>query len=276
MKFTILGMGIWGRGLQGAGALGEVVRGASAIVPETEFVAPRPAAIPAREQRRAGLLVNLAVMVAHEACENAGVDKTLVPSVFASALGDTDVTDYMCRKLTQTEKLLSPTRFHNSVHNAAAGYWSISAANHAPSTFVGGFVNSVGAGLLEAVTQARAFGQPTLLVCYDIANRQPFADLLPVGESLACALVIGGEAGEQAASQAGIDCELAYVDGQTSPTPPSTPALAQLASANPVGQALSLCEAVVRVCGPGFAGERTLWISATPSASLRIVLRKPS
>ena len=126
---------------------------------EADFEQPRPAAIPARERRRAGLFINIAVEVAHQACERAGVAKDAVHSVFTSAMGDTSITDYMCRKLATPEQLLSPARFTNSVHNAASGYWSISAGNREPSTFVGGFAACTGAGLLEAASQAWASGK---------------------------------------------------------------------------------------------------------------------
>ena len=117
----------------------------SLSIVDHEFSSPKPQAVPPKERRRAGLMINLAVEVAHQACENAGVDKTVIPSVFVSALGDTAITDYMCRKLSQPEKMLSPTKFHNSVHNAPSGYWTISSENRMPqAVLLAGFGRVLG------------------------------------------------------------------------------------------------------------------------------------
>jgi 3-oxoacyl-(acyl-carrier-protein) synthase len=190
MNIRISGVGLWARGLTSFDEFLTAYEDGFAGITDAEFVAPKPATIPARERRRAGLLINLAVEVAHQACEHAGVDKHLVPSVFTSAMGDTMITDYMCRKLCSAEKLLSPTKFHNSVHNAPSGYWTISAGNRAPSTFVGGAGQSFGAGLFEAASLAQAHSGPVLLVGYDIANEPPFRDITPIAETLGVALIL--------------------------------------------------------------------------------------
>ena len=48
---------------------------------------------------------------------------------------------------------ISPTRFHNSVHNAAAGYWGIATGATAAANALCAYDASFGAGLLEALTQ---------------------------------------------------------------------------------------------------------------------------
>jgi len=52
----------------------------------------------------------------------AGVEPATLPSVFASSGGDGHNCHEICQALSLEERLISPTRFHNSVHNAAAGY----------------------------------------------------------------------------------------------------------------------------------------------------------
>ncbi len=47
-----------------------------------------------------------------------------------------------------------PTKFHNSVHNAAAGYWTIATGCLKPYTSVSGYYFTYGEGLLEAASQA--------------------------------------------------------------------------------------------------------------------------
>ena len=69
-QFAVWGAGVWGVGLQGISELKATLDGADR---DTEtFAAPKPEAIPARERRRAGLLINLAVQVA-EALEADGI-----------------------------------------------------------------------------------------------------------------------------------------------------------------------------------------------------------
>ena len=140
----IAGFGVWARGLEGTEEFLAAYKTGFSALTKSDFVNPKPSSIPPKERRRAGLMINLAVEVAHQACDYAGVDKALVPSVFASAMGDTAITDYMCRKLVQPEKLLSPTKFHNSVHNAPSGYWTISAEIMPPAVLSAAFARALG------------------------------------------------------------------------------------------------------------------------------------
>ena len=275
MKVKLLGAGIWARGLCSFADLQQAVADGQ-LSAQSDFVTPKPEAIPPRERRRAGLMINLAVTVAHQACEHAGVDKSLVPSVFVSSMGDTDITDYMCRKLAQPEKLLSPTKFHNSVHNAPSGYWTISAENRAPSTFVGGYDHSFGAGLLEAASQVAAGGVPVLLVACDIANQQPFLDVSPVTETLGMALVIGPDQQEDDSSGLGLTLELALgphpADGiMPADTGIETPDLAALAQANDCGAGLGLLEQAARICG-GERHEASVVLPASTGSALHMAL----
>lgn len=247
MKLGIAGFGVWGRGLEGVAAFEEARANQFSALGDASFNNPKPQAVPPKERRRAGLMINLAVEVAHQACEHAGVDKTQIPSVFVSALGDTAITDYMCRKLSQPEKLLSPTKFHNSVHNAPSGYWTISAENRAPSSFVGGFQESFGAGLLEAASQAHAFSTPVLLVAYDIANTAPFEDIEPVSETLGVALVVTNgslaDNREAGVTKSTLACELEFeAESRATHSHPIATGLKKIAGANPIGSSLALLE----------------------------------
>ena len=74
--------------------------------------------------------------VAAQACAMAARDAAALPCVFASTHGDLAITDYMCATLAGAPRELSPTKFHNSVHNAPAGYWTIATHCHAASNAV--------------------------------------------------------------------------------------------------------------------------------------------
>lgn len=264
----IAGFGVWARGLHNTEDFIAAYKREFVGIADSDFVNPKPAAIPPKERRRAGLMINLAVEVAHQACEHAGVDKSLVPSVFASAMGDTAITDYMCRKLAKPEKLLSPTKFHNSVHNAPSGYWTISAENRAPSSFVGGFRESFGAGLLEAASQAQVSDAPVLLVAYDIENAAPFHDIEPISETLGVALVITNA--RSTAIENLVECSLGYGLSAGAASVPASMALTPLASANPMGSALTLLEMLASLTSPSDAQGRALRFAASPEAHVEL------
>src|SRR3546814_2131149 len=84
-------------------------------------------------------------------------------------------SDLLCTTLASDARALSPTRFHNSVHNAAAGYWTIGTGCHAPSTAISSFDASFAQGLLEALVQLRTGAQAVLLVAYDAPSAGPLA-----------------------------------------------------------------------------------------------------
>lgn len=258
MRFGIAGVGVWARGLPGYDAFSDALSDSVFDPLAGEYSTPKPDAVPAKERRRAGGLINLAVQVAHEACDVAGVDKTTIPSVFTSVMSDTALTDYMCRKLTAAEKLLSPTKFHNSVHNAPSGYWSISAENRAPSSYVGGFVESVGAALFEAVSQSHAAAAPVLMVAYDIANQPPFHDIARVDESVGVALVVTpGDTGVLSGT-------LAFEPEAAVSNVIEHAGLQALAERTPIADALAIAVG----CANGQSEDLT--IAAAPSARLRL------
>ena len=240
MRISLRGVGLWARGLASYDDFERAARNGTVDLADVAFTPPRPSSIPPRERRRAGLLINLAVEVAHQACDHANIGKSRVASVFASSMGDTAVTDYMCRKLSQRDRLLSPARFTNSVHNAASGYWAISVRNHAPSTFVSGFDASFGIGLLETASQATASGEPVLLVAYDIANEPPLDDMRRIPETLGVALVVDAVASGDNGGL--LNADIRFVAEAAEPPVPLTKGLDALARGNPIGAALALVE----------------------------------
>ena len=88
-------------------------------------VLPMPTLLPAAERRRTGRVVKLALAVALEATTRAGSEPAQLASVFSSSGGDGHNCHEICQALALDSREISPTRFSNSVHNAAAGYWSI-------------------------------------------------------------------------------------------------------------------------------------------------------
>lgn len=140
---------------------------AAATAAATPLSRPAPTLLGANERRRAPDSVLVALQVAESAVAASGHDAHTLASVFTSAHGDLPIIDALCRTLAADARLLSPTRFHHSVHNAASGYWAIGAGCHAPSTALSAFDTSFAAGLLEALVWCAVEQQPVLLVAYD-------------------------------------------------------------------------------------------------------------
>ena len=151
---------------------------------------PQPAILPPNERRRAPDTVAVALQVAQAACANAGRDPAQLPMVFASTYGDLAITDYMCSTLAKAPTTLSPTRFHNSVHNAAAGYWSIATGCHQPYCALGAGRYTFAAGLFAAALQVCADQTDVLFVAYDIDAHGPLARVAHSQGILGVALVL--------------------------------------------------------------------------------------
>jgi hypothetical protein len=160
---------------------------------------PQPSILPPNERRRAPDTVAIALEVAQAACRNAGRNPALLPTVFASTFGDLAITDYMCSTLASAPTTLSPTRFHNSVHNAAAGYWTIATGCREPYCALGAGDYSFAAGLFAAALQVCADQTDVLLVAYDIEARGPQAEIAGSRGMLGVALVLSTHRGPTAA-----------------------------------------------------------------------------
>jgi hypothetical protein len=192
LQVYVEGVGVWSPQLADFNALRCLIDGAEPMPPS-----PRPAAarLPPNERRRAPESVLLAAEVAGQAVSMSGRDADALACVFASSHGDQAITDYMCATLAHAPTELSPTRFHNSVHNAPVGYWTIATGCHASSTALAAQHNSFGAGLLEAVCQVTSDRRAVLLVCSDTASSGPLREVIDFRQSFGSALVLAPAAG---------------------------------------------------------------------------------
>jgi hypothetical protein len=156
-----------------------------------------PELLPANERRRVSSTVRIALKVAEEAMTSSSLPMDGVCSVFATRDGDTEIIDKICVALAQPEHPVSPTQFHNSVHNAAAGYWAIAAHSPMPSTTVSAYEASFVAGLMEACAQLEAEARPVLLVAYDYPAPPPLAACVGDYPPFAVAMVLSPDATPQ-------------------------------------------------------------------------------
>ena len=196
----IEGIGLLGPGLTGWLAGQAVLSGQQPYQPY-KTVLPSPALLPAAERRRSGAIVKLALATGLEAIAAAGLDAASLPSVFSASGGDGENCHSICEMLASDDRQISPTRFHNSVHNVAAGYWSIATGAMATSSVLCAFDASFGAGLLEALTQVTVDDTRTVMLACDTAYPEPLYSVRPIPDAFGIALVLAPQRSAQALAQ---------------------------------------------------------------------------
>jgi hypothetical protein len=137
------------------------------------IVLQAPAQLSAAERRRAVPSVKLALGVGAAAVTESELDPGNLPAVFASSGADGETIVGILAALATPSREVSPTRFHNSVHNAPSGYWGIATQSREAVSSVSCYDASFAAGLLEGAVQAVAGGRPILLVAYDLPYPDP-------------------------------------------------------------------------------------------------------
>lgn len=183
------GIGLLGPGLAGWAQGREHLKGSTAYQ-ATRCVLPPPMALPQAERRRAGAVVKVSLAVSEEAVAASGLQAAMLASVFSSSSGDAVNCHEICNALASSDRLISPTRFHNSVHNAASGYWSISSGSMVSSSVLCARDASFSAGLLEAMTQVAVDQVPVLLVAYDTDYPEPLYSTRPIPDTFGMGLVL--------------------------------------------------------------------------------------
>ena len=153
--------------------------------------------LPANERRRATPLIQLALRAIEDCLSSATASKAApapgyerLASVFACSGGDMGNLHASCEQLAKDPKGVSPTTFHNSVHNAVAGYWSIGGHARATSISICAHDASFVAGLLEAFALLTESAAPVLYVAYDMAVPLPLFNKRPVTPDFAVALLL--------------------------------------------------------------------------------------
>ncbi len=247
LNVAVLGIGLLGPGLA-SWAVGQALLRTPADWQSQPTGMAAPNRLPATERRRAGTVVRASVVVADEACAAAGLDPALLATVFTSSTGDPNNCHLLCEALAKPERLVSPTRFTNSVHNAAAGYWHIAAASRQPSTSLAAFDASFAAGLLEAAVQCLTSQQPVLLVACDVPYPEPLHSVRPLPDSFALALLLAPAATATATATAAAGTPLLTVRSgpETAATPCQHGGLEALRQGIPAARALPLLQALAQ------------------------------
>jgi hypothetical protein len=189
LDFGIEGIGVWAPELPDWQTAQRTLVD-NALDPAMQSARPAAAALAPGERRRTPESVLIAVEAAQQACAMANRAARELPHVFASAYGDLAINDYLCATLARAPGEISPTKFHNSVHNAPAGYWAIANGCMRASSAVSAGAASFGAGLLDAAVRVCGEAEPVLLVAYDLAACGPLLDTIPSRSVFASAFVL--------------------------------------------------------------------------------------
>ncbi len=196
----IEGIGLLGPGLSNWLTSQAVLSGRERYQPH-KTVLPSPASLPAAERRRSCAIVKLTLATGLEAIAAAGLDAASLPSVFSSSGGDGENCHIICEMLASDDRQISPTRFHNSVHNVSAGYWGIATGAMTTSSVLSAFDASFGAGLLEALSQVVVDNTRTVLLSCDTAYPEPLYSVRPIHDAFGIALVLAPQRSAQALAQ---------------------------------------------------------------------------
>jgi hypothetical protein len=235
VKLFVESVAILGPGLTGWAAARPVLAGENRYQP-APLAPPVADLLPAVERRRTGSMVKMALAVGHAALARAKRPVDSVATVFASSGGDGDVINEICITLASADRQLSPTRFHNSVHNAPAGYWGIATHSHHPSTSLCGYDWSFAIGLLEAAAQLQVDRREVLLIAYDTPYAPPLGRMRSLTEPFGTALLLTRDRTTE--SIAGLDITLDAQAREISHM--SDPALERLRAGNPCARSLPL------------------------------------
>lgn len=239
---AILGLAVNGPGLPDWTRARARFRGESICVRPGEGPAP-PTRMNSRDRRRASDTVRLAVEIGFEAVENAGLAPQDLPAVFASCHGEGAATHKLLTALTELHPFVSPTLFHNSVHNTPAGYWSIAASARAPTTSICAGRATFAMALMKSALTVELAGTAVLLVAYDAPFPDPLSRLCPFPGPLGVGLVLAPGDTPVAASRLSISIE--QQSGRAC-TAVAAAELGLLFDANPIGQCIPLLEAIAR------------------------------
>jgi hypothetical protein len=240
-QIALAGIGIVAPGLNGWEGSAPILAGEARYRPGGPLPPPGPGLLGPTLRRRTTATTRLALAAGEQAVAHSGLPADSVCTLFSSSDGDMEVADALCRGLATPDHLVSPTRFHNSVHNAPAAYWSIATGSRLPSASIAVYAMSFTSGLLDAAVFVRAEGRETLLVAYDSPAPFPMSVLVPIPSPFAVAMVLAPVGGARELGR--VHLEIARergLDGMPDP------GLERLRQGNSAAHCLPLLGAVAR------------------------------
>ena len=229
MKARLCGFGFWMPGYTDAGAW----LGGAAF--SEEAAKPKAALLASRLRRRTAPLTKMSIDVIQAAAAEANADLAEATLVLSSGWGEMETTIALLGQLAEAEPQLSPTLFHNSVHNTATGYLSIAVGNRHGSTAIGAGGEGLASAMVEAFCSLAGAEGDVIVAVADEAIPAPFDGA--GGEPIAVGLCLRPHD-----APGGIVCELSRGSLAESSVDRSVP---DSLRANPSASVVPLCRALV-------------------------------
>lgn len=244
MKIFVHGIGVLGPGIDNWQSCRRLFKEDSryddSVTPD-----PMPSTLPANELRRSSDVVRWSLQVAQEAVQHSQLDPKAMATVFASSGGEVGILHKICQSLDASAPMVSPTLFHQSVHNAAAGYWSIASGSQRPSTSLACYDSSFVGGMLEAATLLSTDQEEfVLFASYDVPAPFPLHETRPLIAPFAIAFVLGKHALPMSMSM--LDITVLSEHNAKAPTTMLQEALESLRLGNPAGRGLPLLHTIAK------------------------------
>lgn len=243
MDVWIDGVGVIGPGLAGWASSSPVLRGEARYV-EAELALAAPALASARERRRASPSVRLALNAAEDALSQSAIGAKDLAAVFGSANSDGMTLHHLLESLADPNGMVSPTQFHNSVHNAAIGYWSIGTGSHLAGSSLAAHDYTFAAAMLKSAVHVRSERLPVIMVAFDMPFPEPLHSVRPHTDGFGVSLILTPAPTPNSVARMAVSWSAAGPDRAISE--PRTDALRRLWLGNPAGRAVPLLEAVAR------------------------------
>ncbi|OGT30365.1 MAG: hypothetical protein A3E87_01385 [Gammaproteobacteria bacterium RIFCSPHIGHO2_12_FULL_35_23] len=224
---------------------------------------PEAKILSVKEKRRASATVNLSLHIATQLQQTMQIEANLLKPIFASSDGDSDIFNYLSTELAQPEPAISPTLFHQSLHNSAAGYWSIATRSHTPSLSISAGDYTFSNGLLTAMSEVVLTQIPTLYVAYNLISCAPLDKINPMLTWFGMGL--GFSTKKMPQTLAKITLKLVAAKSETSLVNTS---LEPLRKGNPIACSLPLLEQIAK------RGLTDIYLDYLPPYSLKINLEE--
>ena len=160
--------------------------------------------------------------------------------VFGSAFGEGETLQVILEALRAPNMAIRPTRFQNSVHNAASGQWTIAQGIKNAATSICAGDCTAGASLLKAVLQAQLEQRDVGLVLFDAPLPYPLDRSHPVSVPVGVGLALSPHKGQQSIAALEIDLGDSAVSASCSPLVDAAQIIA-----NPMFSVLPLVERLI-------------------------------
>jgi len=186
----VKGVGLWAPGYPDAKAWLAGTASEDVVKPPVDLA-------PSRMKRATSINTLGAVEAVTQAGRDAGWDLSTPATVFGSAHGEIQIAVDQMEMMHDGDGKISPARFKNSVHNTAAGLFSIAAKNKGFTTAIAAGPNTFAMSLFEAGVVVLSGRASRAIVCVSEEPLPEPIDRFVEQKAMAIAFAIDAEPGDR-------------------------------------------------------------------------------